>query len=662
MLALRCVSKLATLIIGNALDVMPEDVVKQVVGALMTKRDKPFVWMSAAEVKLLTERCKYEKYPKGTVLITQGEHRRVLFLVMEGEVEIRVRLGGQGRAVEVSKLGPGDSFGLKSMIIGEGSPATLETSDDCVLVEMTFQVLNSVLVTRKALLEAARKYRLHLIERDRIKYRARWAKGIPAKVLGGAVSHNEENAHHVPKSAPTKEALRVASRTAIHNVVWTLPHLKRFLEPTQCHSKAPALPLAAVTESHMLVVETVLDCLRIQQAEAIFDAGLLAPLLQLLASSSQQVQRLAARALVQLTHSDSFNQKLAATCVPWPVARHSPRHRVQRALTKFPRASGWQRMESPLSVNLKRAGADRDPGLSGPGPVPVARGLSVNLKTSPRSQGAFARTGSAASVVSERGSVSRASLFRPSDSATFSYSYSEDRPVAIQVVQALLAEFAGEHGRIQPGAILEGFQKMSKQSALLDILLRCQGMDAIKRRLRKFPVPAAMVLRAIKLGQELTKSQAGRAVLAGVEDGGDGVPFLDCLEDAMENGGLAALEDKGHGVNRRVLAAFEEFLAGLGESPEGVEGALRSGGPDAGQSRDSSEIKCNRTKTSPYNKKRKTRNSKIKCNQQTQTNKDASLLKENDCIALRETSWRNTLSLHQFVDNGLRCPVLTWRV
>lgn len=30
--------------------------------------------------------------------------------------------------------------GLKSMIIGEGSPATLETSDDCVLVEMTFQV------------------------------------------------------------------------------------------------------------------------------------------------------------------------------------------------------------------------------------------------------------------------------------------------------------------------------------------------------------------------------------------------------------------------------------------------------------------------------------------------------------------------------------------
>eukprot|EP00961_Rhodomonas_salina_P184872 2496017-Rhodomonas_salina.2 len=147
----RCVSKLATLIIGNALDVMPEDVVKQVimialrasrrltrvpvylesswgylcilsifvlcvcererervpvrlsvfplvsvscvclamarseeadaiiqcqtfkvVGALMTKRDKPFVWMSAAEVKLLTERCKYEKYPKGTVLITQA--------------------------------------------------------------------------------------------------------------------------------------------------------------------------------------------------------------------------------------------------------------------------------------------------------------------------------------------------------------------------------------------------------------------------------------------------------------------------------------------------------------------------------------------------------------------------------------------------------------
>lgn len=40
-------------------------------------------------------------------------------------------------------------------------------------------------------------------------------------------------------------------------------------------------------------------------------------------------------------------------------------------------------------------------------------------------------------------------------------------------------------------------------------------------------------------------------MLAGVEDGGDGVPFLDCLEDAMENGGLAALEDKGHGVRAR---------------------------------------------------------------------------------------------------------------
>ncbi|MSP59888.1 MAG: cyclic nucleotide-binding domain-containing protein [Myxococcales bacterium] len=80
-----------------------------------TLRSLPhFASLSPTRIDALATALMVQNHPAGHVLIKEGKHGDTAYLLLEGEVAVTRQ--HEGRESELRRLGPGDLFGLLSMI------------------------------------------------------------------------------------------------------------------------------------------------------------------------------------------------------------------------------------------------------------------------------------------------------------------------------------------------------------------------------------------------------------------------------------------------------------------------------------------------------------------------------------------------------------------
>lgn len=91
-----------------------------------------FSALTGNEIEMLESRCVRRRYPKGAIIVSEGEATDSLYLVESGKLKVFLCDEG-GKEVVVSTLGPGDYFGELSLIDEEPRSASVMATEACVM-------------------------------------------------------------------------------------------------------------------------------------------------------------------------------------------------------------------------------------------------------------------------------------------------------------------------------------------------------------------------------------------------------------------------------------------------------------------------------------------------------------------------------------------------
>jgi CRP-like cAMP-binding protein len=86
-----------------------------------------------------------KSFRKGTVLFREGELGRDMFIVQQGKVQVRKRVGNSERVL--AELSAGEFFGEMALLIGQDRSATVEVIEDSKLLVITPETFTSLLTT-----------------------------------------------------------------------------------------------------------------------------------------------------------------------------------------------------------------------------------------------------------------------------------------------------------------------------------------------------------------------------------------------------------------------------------------------------------------------------------------------------------------------------------
>jgi CRP/FNR family cyclic AMP-dependent transcriptional regulator len=88
-----------------------------------------------AELAALAPLLRERRYPRGAVILMQGDPGDSLFLLAQGQVKV-VLIGEDGREVILSVLGPGSFFGEMSLLDGEPRSAHVIAMEESALLQL----------------------------------------------------------------------------------------------------------------------------------------------------------------------------------------------------------------------------------------------------------------------------------------------------------------------------------------------------------------------------------------------------------------------------------------------------------------------------------------------------------------------------------------------
>src|SRR5262249_61465616 len=83
-------------------------------------------------ISMLVER----RFDLGATIVAEGEPGRSMYVVHSGELVVS-KIGESGRAVRITRLGPGDFFGEMTLIEPQNRSATVVAEIPTVLYELT---------------------------------------------------------------------------------------------------------------------------------------------------------------------------------------------------------------------------------------------------------------------------------------------------------------------------------------------------------------------------------------------------------------------------------------------------------------------------------------------------------------------------------------------
>ncbi|MEM9638439.1 MAG: cyclic nucleotide-binding domain-containing protein, partial [Pseudomonadota bacterium] len=89
----------------------------------------PYDSLSDADVDALAEVCKVQDYTPGETVFAVGDTATSLYIIARGEVDVTDETG-----VQISILGPRNSFGERALLRGEDASRTAVTTEDTTLI------------------------------------------------------------------------------------------------------------------------------------------------------------------------------------------------------------------------------------------------------------------------------------------------------------------------------------------------------------------------------------------------------------------------------------------------------------------------------------------------------------------------------------------------
>ena len=124
------------------------------IDALDALRNVPlFRQVADADLRGLAQLARERQYPKGSLILSQGDAGEALFLISSGQVKVGV-VAEDGREVILSVLGPGSFFGEMALLDDEPRSAHVTAMDDTTLLQLRRDDFRSRLSSAPELAEA----------------------------------------------------------------------------------------------------------------------------------------------------------------------------------------------------------------------------------------------------------------------------------------------------------------------------------------------------------------------------------------------------------------------------------------------------------------------------------------------------------------------------
>ncbi|HEY9383613.1 MAG TPA: Crp/Fnr family transcriptional regulator [Gemmatimonadales bacterium] len=94
-----------------------------------------FRQVAEADLQALAQMVHARDFPKGNVILSQGDEGQALFLIRRGQVKVSV-LAEDGREVILSVLGPGSFFGEMALLDDEPRSAHVIAMEDTTILQL----------------------------------------------------------------------------------------------------------------------------------------------------------------------------------------------------------------------------------------------------------------------------------------------------------------------------------------------------------------------------------------------------------------------------------------------------------------------------------------------------------------------------------------------
>ena len=116
-----------------------------------------FAGFSQEEFNAFTKVMNVHPLPAGMPIVSQHDTGKSVYVIASGAVKIFTTLLS-GERVDLATLGSGDFFGEMSFLTGKPRTATVETTEDSVILEVTEDKLREVTVQKPGIMDMLKKY------------------------------------------------------------------------------------------------------------------------------------------------------------------------------------------------------------------------------------------------------------------------------------------------------------------------------------------------------------------------------------------------------------------------------------------------------------------------------------------------------------------------
>lgn len=124
---------------------------KQAIAVL--KRVKLFSTLQVEEIEAITERMRRVDFKAGNKIITQGETGDLMYVLVEGALQVYIKAKDQEDLIPVTILTPGRYFGEMSMLVGDARSATIVALTDTLVYEISKELMSSLFEQHPDMLE-----------------------------------------------------------------------------------------------------------------------------------------------------------------------------------------------------------------------------------------------------------------------------------------------------------------------------------------------------------------------------------------------------------------------------------------------------------------------------------------------------------------------------